>query len=60
MVSCVRFGIEIQPHPIRRTELNDWLAHVVRPMFHGRTLAVTEAIMLRWRMLVEEALVPLT
>jgi predicted nucleic acid-binding protein len=50
----IRFGIETQADPVRRTELNDWLTHVVRPMFEGRTLGVSEAVMLRWRMLVEE------
>ena len=29
----VRFGIEAVGDPIRRTELNDWLLHRVRPMF---------------------------
>ncbi len=50
----IRFGIETQADPVRRTELNDWLAHVVRPMFEGRTLAISETVMLRWRLLVEE------
>lgn len=35
-------------------ELNSWLTHQVRPTFDGRVLQITEDIMLRWRLLVEE------
>jgi predicted nucleic acid-binding protein len=38
----------------RRAELNDWLAQKVRPMFEQRVLAVSEDIMFKWRLLVEE------
>ena len=37
----------------RRAELNDRLAHKVRPMFEQRVLPVSEDIMLEWRLLVE-------
>ncbi len=50
----LRFGIELVSEPQRRAELNDWLAHKVRPMFHERILPVIEDIMLKWRLLVEE------
>jgi predicted nucleic acid-binding protein len=40
--------------PNRRAELNGWLAHTVRPMFDGRVLEVTEEILLKWRLLVEQ------
>jgi predicted nucleic acid-binding protein len=50
----VRFGIELVSEPNRRAELNDWLTHKVRPMFDGRVLQITEDIMLKWRLLVEE------
>jgi toxin FitB len=50
----IRFGIELLPDAGRRSELNDWLAHKVRPMFAQRVLAVTEDVMFRWRLLVEE------
>ncbi len=50
----IRFGIEAVGDPIRRTELNDWLLHRVRPMFDQRTLEVSEDVMFRWRLLVEE------
>jgi predicted nucleic acid-binding protein len=29
----IRFGIELLPDAARRSELNDWLAKKVRPMF---------------------------
>ncbi len=50
----IRFGIELVDEPNRRAELNDWLTHKVRPMFGHRVLQVTEDIMLKWRLLVEE------
>jgi len=50
----IRFGIELVADAGRRVELNDWLAHKVRPMFEQRVLAITEDIMLKWRVLVEE------
>jgi predicted nucleic acid-binding protein len=50
----IRFGIELVAEPNRRSELNEWLTHKVRPMFAGRVLEITEDIMLKWRLLVEE------
>ena len=50
----IRFGIEGVDDPARRAELNDWLAHKVRPMFEDRTLPISEDIMLKWRLLVED------
>ena len=50
----IRFGIELVAEANRRAELNDWLAHKVRPMFHQRVLSITEDIMFRWRLLVED------
>ena len=50
----VRFGIELLSDAIRRAELNEWLDHKVRPMFEQRVLAITEDIMLKWRLMVEE------
>jgi toxin FitB len=48
------FGIELVREPGQRAALNDWLTHRVRPMFGQRVLPVTEDIMLKWRLLVEE------
>jgi toxin FitB len=50
----IRFGIECVNDATRRAELNDWLAHKVRPMFEQRVLPVTEDIMFKWRLLVED------
>jgi predicted nucleic acid-binding protein len=50
----IRFGIERIGDATRRAELNDWLAHKVRPMFEQRALAVTEDIMFKWRVLVAD------
>ena len=50
----IRFGIERVSGATRRAELNDWLAHKVRPMFEERVLAITEDIMFKWRLLVED------
>jgi toxin FitB len=51
----IRFGIELVADANRRAELNDWLAHKVRPMFEQRVLAITEDIMFKWRLLVEDS-----
>jgi predicted nucleic acid-binding protein len=50
----IRFGIECVADPHRRAALGDWLTHRVRPMFEGRVLPVTEDVMLKWRLLVEQ------
>jgi hypothetical protein len=50
----IRFGIEIVTDANRRAELNDWLTHKVRPMFEQRVLAISEDVMFKWRLLVEE------
>ncbi len=50
----IRFGIELVSDATRRAELSDWLTHKVRPMFEQRVLPVTEDIMFKWRMLIEE------
>jgi toxin FitB len=50
----IRFGIERLDDAGKRLELNDWLTHKVRPMFAQRVLAVSEDVMFKWRLLVEE------
>lgn len=50
----IRYGIETLGDPIRRAELNDWLLHRVRPMFDQRVLEVSEDVMFKWRLLVED------
>jgi predicted nucleic acid-binding protein len=50
----IRFGIERVADAGRRDELSDWLAHKVRPMFEQRVLAISEDVMFKWRLLVED------
>ena len=50
----IRFGIELLPEVERRSALNDWLVRKVRPMFEQRVLSITEDIMFKWRLLVEQ------
>jgi predicted nucleic acid-binding protein len=50
----IRFGIERVADAGRRAELSDWLAHKVRPMFEQRVLAISEDVMFKWRLLVED------
>jgi predicted nucleic acid-binding protein len=50
----IRFGIELVGDATRRAKLNDWLTHKVRPMFDQRVLPVTEDVMFKWRLLVED------
>jgi toxin FitB len=50
----IRFGVELVEHATRRAELGDWLAHKVRPIFEQRVLPVSEDVILKWRLLVEE------
>ena len=50
----IRYGIEAVGDPIRRAELSDWLMHKVRPMFDQRVLEVSEDVMFKWRLLVED------
>jgi predicted nucleic acid-binding protein len=50
----IRYGIELVADAGRRADLNDWLAHRVRPMFEQRVLGITEDVMFKWRLLVED------
>jgi predicted nucleic acid-binding protein len=50
----IRFGIEKLPQASHRAKLNDWLEHKMRPMFQQRVLAVSEDVMFKWRLLVED------
>jgi predicted nucleic acid-binding protein len=50
----IRYGIEVVSDPARRAELSTWLDNKVRPLFEQRVLAVSEDVMFKWRLLVEE------
>jgi predicted nucleic acid-binding protein len=53
-IAEIRFGIELQQDLARRAQLNDWLTLKLRPSFAGRILPVTEDILLKWRLLMED------
>ncbi len=53
-IAEIRFGIEQLEDLKRRSELNNWLSNKVRPMFEQRVLPITEDIMVKWRLLVED------
>jgi predicted nucleic acid-binding protein len=51
----LRFGIKLLSEgSARRDELDNWLTRTIRPMFDQRVLPVTEDIMFRWRVLLED------
>lgn len=50
----IRFGIERIADLHKRATLNDWLQLQLRPMFENRVLPVSEDIMFKWRLLVEQ------
>ena len=50
----IRFGIELVTDAAKRAELHAWLTHKVRPMFEQRILPISEDVMFKWRLLVEE------
>jgi toxin FitB len=50
----IRFGIERVADATHRAELSEWLTHTVRPMFEQRVLPVSEDVMFKWRLLVED------
>jgi len=53
-IAEIRFGIQLQEHSGRRADLQNWLAMTLRPAFAGRIIPVTEDILLRWRLLMEQ------
>lgn len=50
----IRFGIERVADASKRSALHDWLTHQLRPQFDDRVLPVSEDVMFRWRLLVDE------
>jgi len=50
----IRFGIERIEDIHKRASFNDWLNLRLRPMFENRVLPVSEDIMFKWRLVVEE------
>jgi predicted nucleic acid-binding protein len=50
----IRFGIELVMDATKRAELTNWLTNEVRPLFEQRVLLITEDVLFRWRLLVED------
>lgn len=50
----IRFGIERIDDLHKRSALTDWLNLELRPMFENRVLPVSEDVMFKWRLLVEQ------
>lgn len=50
----IRYGIELLGDAARRADLIGWLDNTLRPLFAGRTLRVSEDVILRWRLILEE------
>ena len=49
----IQFGIEVIGDPEQRTQLHAWLANILRPLFEGRVVPITEDVLLRWRQVLE-------
>ena len=47
----IRFGIELQNDPNERSRLDLWLETGIRTLFENRVFAVTEDVLLEWRLL---------
>jgi len=50
----IRYGIEQLGEADRRTDILRWLDRVMRPLFQGRVLAITEDVIVRWKTLQVE------
>lgn len=50
----IRFGIERIEDAAQRSALSDWITNDIRPMFAQRVLPISEDIMVKWLILVEE------
>ena len=50
----LRYGVELVADATRRADLNPWITNIIRPMFDQRVVPITEEVMVKWRLLVEE------
>jgi toxin FitB len=50
----IRFGVEQLQDAARRADIHLWLDRVLRPLFAGRVLAITEDVIVRWKAMVVE------
>jgi toxin FitB len=49
-----RYGIEKLDDSGRRADIRLWLDRELRPLFAGRTLAITEDVIVRWKTMLAE------
>lgn len=49
----IRYGVERLGDAARRRDITLWLERTLRPLFAGRTLEVSEEVVLRWRQMLE-------
>jgi toxin FitB len=45
------YGAELVDDLVKRKELNEWIAEIVRPWMNDRVLKVSEDVLVRWRIL---------
>jgi predicted nucleic acid-binding protein len=50
----ITYGIEQLGDAARRTDLRLWLERSLRPLFAGRTLGITEDVIVRWKTMAVE------
>lgn len=48
----ITYGIEQMGDATRRTDLRLWLERNLRPLFTGRTLSISEDVIVRWKTMV--------
>ncbi|HHK74208.1 MAG TPA: type II toxin-antitoxin system VapC family toxin [Rhizobiales bacterium] len=50
----IRFGIERLDDAAKRARISAWLENEMRPLFEDRVLPLSENILLKWRLIIEE------
>jgi predicted nucleic acid-binding protein len=50
----IRFGIERLDDAVKRARIAAWLENEMRPLFDNRVLALSEDVLLEWRLIIEE------
>ena len=50
----IRFGIERLDDAAKRARISAWLENEMRPLFEDRVLPLSEDILLKWRLIIEE------
>ena len=53
-IAEIRYGIELRQDPVQRADLASWLENVVIPLFEDRIHDVSEDVLLRWLLIIQE------